>query len=428
VHAIEGTGVYFEERARIARWVVDHANLSPIQVRRMLHELRGEWARFAWKNPEAMFEDYIDARDLESRASHRRGTIGLYVHGMLFSTGGIERLAAQLAKALVAAGYNVVVYCLDSPKARPTFPFPESVAVVGVSLDSPDGINRFADRMRRDKVAVFVPMLSESLFEPAIEAGLKAGARIIASEHNNPWRIETLWWSQAGRHAAFAKVDRIHLLSDRFVDSLPEPLRARVTIIPNGVPIGADWAATADQEAKRIVCIARLAPQKRIDLLVDAFAIVARARPGWDLVILGEGPLRGEIEAQVKTLGLADRILLPGVTDRVDDVLHGSAFFVLSSEFEGFPIAILEAMRAGLPCIAFASSVGDGILKNEVNGLLVPSFDKGALAEAMLRLVDDEAARRAYGRAASEGLKDFSLDSVLARWIDLVDTMAERFF
>ena len=102
------------------------------------------------------------------------------------------------------------------------------------------------------------------------------------------------------------------------------------------------------------MAVGRLIRAKGFDLLVQAFARAATARPEWSLTIFGEGPERANLEAQVRDLGLGDRVDLPGrVSDPLEHLACAHAF-ALSSRYEGFPNALLEAMSCGLPVAAFA--------------------------------------------------------------------------
>jgi glycosyltransferase involved in cell wall biosynthesis len=233
-----------------------------------------------------------------------------------------------------------------------------------------------------------------------------------------------LWWSRDERIASFAKADRIHLLLPHFLRSLPPALRERAVLIPNGVEIDPALHPVSDVTSKRIVCVARFAPQKRLDLLVEAFAIVAEARPDWELLILGDGQLKPQITQQVESLGLSPRVSMPGTADNVDEMLAGSSIFVLPSAFEGFSIVLLEAQRAGLPCVAFKACNGPNrLIHSGVDGLLVEPFEAPPLAEALLTLIDDEEMRRRIGRAARDSVTRYALEKVMARWVGVIDEM-----
>jgi glycosyltransferase involved in cell wall biosynthesis len=181
----------------------------------------------------------------------------------------------------------------------------------------------------------------------------------------------------------------------------------------------------SDLTAKVVVAAGRLASEKGYDRLIDAFASVADRHPDWVLKIFGEGPLRARLEKQVESLGLAGRVLLPGLAADIETELVTSSVFALSSIHEGLPMALAEGMACGLACVAFDCAPGvREIVTDGVDGIVVPPRNVPALAEGLSRLMADEDLRRAYGTAARQSVRRFAPDAVLAGWerlFDLVD-------
>lgn len=178
--------------------------------------------------------------------------------------------------------------------------------------------------------------------------------------------------------------------------------RPQARIIHNGVPADAPAATPADVDTPVIITVARLAPPKDLELLLQALSTV---RSPFHLRVVGDGPLRSALEAQAATLNLSHQITWLGTRSDVPQQLAEAHLFALVSKQEGFPIAILEAMRAGLPVVA--SDVG-GVreaVQPERSGLLVPRGDARVLADALEALLTDSARREAMGQA---GRADFA--------------------
>lgn len=197
----------------------------------------------------------------------------------------------------------------------------------------------------------------------------------------------------------------------------------KITIIPN--PVSPPEWQRSKKPGHNIAAVGRLERQKGFDLLIDAFAGVAARHPEWRLNIWGEGSQRTQLEAQVKALGLQERVFLPGVTHIPGTWIQEADAFVLSSRYEGFPNALAEAMSAGLPCIAFDCPSGPAELM-QWGGLLVADGDVAALAEAMHRVMSDSDLRERMGSDARLASARFHPDLVFAAWCKLLDQLVAR--
>jgi glycosyltransferase involved in cell wall biosynthesis len=181
-------------------------------------------------------------------------------------------------------------------------------------------------------------------------------------------------------------------------------------LIPNGIPTD-EYAPNPDTRARWrqahgiepratvVTHIGRFAVQKNHALLVEAFAQVRADAPLY-LLLVGGGELENAVREQVAGLGLQGRVRFLGVRADVADILRASDMFVLSSRWEGNPLSVMEAMSAGLPVVSTAVGGVPELVREGVTGLLVPSEDAGALAQAMQALVDDPVRRQAMGEAA----------------------------
>ena len=196
----------------------------------------------------------------------------------------------------------------------------------------------------------------------------------------------------------------------------PGYLQKRIWVIPNPV-IRPGVAAPVREPWPRILDVGRLNPQKGFDLLLEAFARVRPEFPEWRLDILGEGDERPALEAQVAQLGLEASCRLLGRRRDVLAQMRGAEVFVLSSRFEGFPNVLAEAMAAGMAVISFDCPTGPAqIIRQGVDGLLVPAADVAALAEAMVKLMGDPALRTSLATRAPEVLERFDEAAVFAEW------------
>lgn len=174
-----------------------------------------------------------------------------------------------------------------------------------------------------------------------------------------------------------------------------------------------------DADELVIGTVGNLTPKKDQATLLRAFAALLDGGTRARLVVVGDGPLRVELEALAATLGITDRVWLTGRRDDVPDVLPGLDAFVLTSVHEGLPIALLEAMASGVPAVVTPVGGTREMLVDGHDGIFVPCGEPAVLARALARLLADPAERRRIGRAAATAAGRFSVDRTVARMEDV---------
>ncbi len=198
----------------------------------------------------------------------------------------------------------------------------------------------------------------------------------------------------------------------------------RISFVPNPV-VMKNARETAPPLPKRYMLgVGRLAPQKGFELLLRAFHRLDR--PALHLAILGEGPERANLLRLARELGLESRLHLPGHVADVETWYRHAACFVLSSRWEGWGNVLMEALANGCPAVSFDCDYGPSeILEGGKYGLLAPEGDVGALAEAMARVLDDDALRRNLAAKGPERARAFSPETIAPRWLE-ADARRER--
>lgn len=177
-------------------------------------------------------------------------------------------------------------------------------------------------------------------------------------------------------------------------------------------------------QATVVGTVTRLSPQKAPLDFVRAVALIGQDRPETRFVIVGDGPLRPQVEALIAELGLADRLILTGLRRDVPELMAAFDIFVLSSLWEGLPRVLPQAMATGLPIVATAIDGNAEAVQDGVNGYLTPPGNPEALAQAIIQLVDDDRLRARMGQAGRRMAPEFGaqkmVDDIAALYTELL--------
>ena len=371
-------------------------------------------------------------------ASKRVTLLLLHAWGM----GGTIRTTLNLAEHL-AEHHEVEILSLVRRRERPFFPFPGDVRVTVVDdqcarrgvlhrvLGALPSLLVHPDDYAYPQCSLWTDMmLARALraMPPGILITTRPALNLLAARLAPP-HVMTLGQEHMNFHAHrpgvaaevrrhYRRLDALSVLTEEDLRDYGELLgggRTPVVRIPNSLP--PMDGGVASQEAKVIVAAGRLNSQKGFDLLIPAFARVAREHPEWQLRIYGGGPERAALQRLIVEHELYGNAFLMGPTKRLGTAMAGASIFALSSRFEGFGMVIVEAMSKGLPVVSFDCPRGPGeIIEHGVDGILVPDGDVDAFGAALLELVEDAEMRRGFGAAALETARAYEIDAIAPRW------------
>ncbi|MFF2844747.1 glycosyltransferase family 4 protein [Streptomyces sp. NPDC058001] len=196
-----------------------------------------------------------------------------------------------------------------------------------------------------------------------------------------------------------------------------------VQSVPNIVPAPHD-CPPSDGSAPVVAAAGRLVRGKRFDLLIEAFSTIAEKQPDWRLRIYGGGEDRERLQTLIDDLGLDGHATLMGAHSPIEPQFAKASLVVSASDAESFGMTLVEAMRCGVPVISTDCPLGPGeIIRDGVDGRLVPVGDAEALAEAMLDLIENDGHRRAMGAAALQSARRFDPDPIVGRYELLFDEL-----
>ena len=258
-------------------------------------------------------------------------------------------------------------------------------------------------------------------------AAVRAGVKTIMTTEQNT-NLDEGFVKRFVKRRLAARTKRVVAISDAvrsysiLVDRIP---RDKVIVIPNGVDLTVFRpGARAAHHGIQFMTVGRLVPQKGHDGLIDAFAMLRDVLPHAALTIVGDGPLRHALEAQVHAYHLEDRILFQGFRRDRLEAYHQADIAVFPSRWEGLCIAALEASACGLPVIGTAVGGLQEAVIDQETGIIVPTGDVGLLAAAMRDLAEDRPRQLLFGHAGRRHVeRKFDINRVVARYEELYESL-----
>ena len=376
----------------------------------------------------------------------------IYCTHSICNPGGMERVLLNKIAYLVAHTDWVILLITTDQKNRPPFyPLPEGVRWMDLDINYSDDndkgtIQKIKGYLRRkklhkqklssilnkEKADVMVSLFpSESSFYPSLKDGSK---KVLELHFNKFFRL------QYNRTGLMGLIDRLRTWQDermvrkfdKFVVLTEEDKgywgdMPNIQVIPNAALFMAD--RYADMSRKRVIAVGRLDYQKGFDRLIDAWQIVCSTGlfQEWRLDIFGQGEWKDMLKARIKEYGLQNSLHLNEPTKEIAKEYADSSMLVMSSNYEGFPMVMIEAMACGLPVVTFDFKCGPrDIIKDEENGLIVPDGDIQALADAMMRLMANESLRQTMSVEARKVTETYSEEVVMGKWISLFEGLMPR--
>lgn len=357
------------------------------------------------------------------------------------SCGGAERVLVSMAKGFIDRGHNVTVVTL-SEKDHDFYVLPSDCTriALGVLKQSANLAEAIANNIKR--IAVIRQAIESSTPDVVISflritnvttiiALLGTKHPVIVTEHNDArvFSYGVLW--ETLRRMTYPLCSCVVSVSqgvDLGFASLPESKRAVIynPIIVKDSGDADELPTTINQDKQWLVSMGRLTEQKGFDLLLQAFAKIAPNYPDWQLLILGRGELRSQLSEMRDNLGLSEQVIFTGALSNPFAVLKQAKLFVMASRNEGFPMAHGEALACGLPVVCTDCPSGPGeMIRQDVDGLLVPNGDVTGLATAMADLMSDESRRDNLAARAPEVLDRFGIAAIVKEWESLIHKLME---
>lgn len=380
----------------------------------------------------------------------------LNTYRVVNAKGGTEKVFCDMANAMAEKGHEVFAVCLDENQGLPGFQLDERVIFLNAhQRNLPLSLQPLSIKLRslrlthkerteaRDylfdlatshkirKTLPPAPLDIAVAFQPESCQLLRIIYRreipIATMLHNAP---NIFFHSRTPKKliTSTESSDAIQVLQPEYKEELTKIFpNTRIIYIPNAVTQNNE---TSEANNFKIVNIGRACSQKQQDLLIKAFSLLKTEFPEWEIEIWGEThtdlEFTNQLKAQIAALGLDDRISLCGVTNDVKEKLLTASIFAFPSKFEGFPLALTEAMSYGLPSVGCKECPGvNTLIRDGENGFLCDGTPE-SLAEALRKLMRDQDLRLRLGAQAKEDMKEFTPERVWDQWEDLLTELVEK--
>ncbi len=398
-------------------------------------------------------------------------------------SGGTEKICSLLANHFAGIGHSVAIATNENITGKPVFHLKDTIVVTNIYSKQikQEKIRRYKDykdkspvlknilqlkniykRLRNQRVLskiggedeVYTHNLLQrskawkqyiSTFNPDVIITMSIGSLleityqqdytvpIINSTNGRPDYDYTdlLWYrSTIDKHhlkESYKKLSGIQILFDSYKNYLPDTFKGTYQVIPNPVPQFQDKDTIDYHDKKRykIINIASLVIDcKQQNLAIDIFAELKDEFHQWDLHFWGVGGDYEILAEQIKQKNLTERVFLNGFTDTPLKVLQDADIFLFPSEYEGFPLALTEAMSAGLPVIGFSHCSGvNELIKDHVNGFLAK--DRTDMRDKLKLLMQDSSMRTQYGTQAHRDMRCYTFDHFYQQWESFINSFTE---
>ena len=347
--------------------------------------------------------------------------------------GGAQKILLWLANRLAGDGYKIQILTLSAP-SEPAFFVDSQIKVthLGLLSNSPSGLQSIAASVRRIRalrrnIRSIQPTRIVSFMDRmnilVLLSTLGLRIPVIVSERSHPSKNAASWALKISRRILYPLARSVVFQTSGAREYFPWVLHPWAQIIPNPSELTAP-AERMSSPPYTVMGMGRLSREKGFDLLIRAFAKIAKNFPDWRLCIYGDGPERDHLQTLAESLNVA--LELPGWKES-SEALSQASLFVLPSHFEGFPNALIEAMSARVAVISSDCEFGPSeILKQGELGGLFHDGDQDSLELQLIKMMSDEKLRNEMADRAFEILDRYNPEKIFEHWKRAIDLRPKR--
>lgn len=369
----------------------------------------------------------------------------LYVVRSLHPVGGIERTLSDKANWMVSQGHEVMFVTYKQGNDSICFPLDDGIQLYDLDCSTFPMYQypflsrfffyfklkaKFKNRLRYiidsflpDVVVVAIPSAEDFVWDIV---KVTQNAKVIIESHvaydyflMGKSKTDRLLYVLFSPLRAIRKADMLIALTEHDASCWRHQKVKNVQVVPNPVTYYADDVNNVRKEKGRIIVVGRLASQKRIDRLIEAFSYISDRYPGWYVDIYGEGELREDLDYLIKEKGLKGRVNIMNFVHDIYPEYRRSQFLVLSSDFEGFGLVIIEAMACGIPIVSTDCPFGPSDIIDDGKTGLLAKMDVQDLADKMEWMISHADERHVMGENAHKKAAEYRKEIVMPRWEEM---------
>jgi glycosyltransferase involved in cell wall biosynthesis len=346
--------------------------------------------------------------------------------------GGAERVIAQLANHFVNKDINCKIITLDNEEVF--YELNKKIELYSIGRKSNnsyiDKFQRYRELRRYLKINKpdIILTLPEEIGIYVIPSLIGTKIPVVVSERNNPWVMPWKKETRLLRKLFYPFAAGFIFQTNQAASFFPESIRKKGIVLPNPLDLKRIPQSWVGEKQKEILGAGRLETQKNFPLLIKAFAKFYKLNTDYSLTIYGEGSQREDLEDLASSLLPKSAYSFPGKTTELVEKMKYAQIFVLSSDFEGMPNVLIEAMAMGMPVISTDCPSGGAadLINNGYNGLLVPVGDEEAMFNSMREIAENESLRSTIGFNASEIKKLLDSEKVADQWRIYLEKCSKR--
>jgi GalNAc-alpha-(1->4)-GalNAc-alpha-(1->3)-diNAcBac-PP-undecaprenol alpha-1,4-N-acetyl-D-galactosaminyltransferase len=352
--------------------------------------------------------------------------------GFLSAYGGAEKSMVMIANELANLGNEVTIISLKDNNV--VYEIGDNIKYLYIQDKKANRIknlfSRFLD-LKKTLVEIKPDLVISFWLQPAILSTILSkfiGFKTIYSERGDPTDKEYNGLLGIVRSICFKFVDGFVFQTEGAKNCFQKSVQKKGTIINNPVYIKYNDFEIPQLRRNVIVNVGRFHEQKNQKLLINAFAKVSDIFPEYKLEIYGDGDLKGNLNDQIKKLNLNNKVVLKGTTDNLFEEIVDANLFVLSSDYEGMPNALMEAMALGIPCISTDCKPGGAreLIEHSVNGLISKRLSEKDLFESIKYMLENPTEAEIMGIKAKDICNTHSVKSIIKMWEEYIKRVIER--